>query len=74
MTNLTELEAKTFNAIKNNADEQMMECVDIKDLVNITGEDAKKLRGAISSLVKKEMVEVEEFDGNDTEQQFYWPV
>ena len=68
----TELEKKVYDAINEYTDADSMECVDINDLVEITGESAKVLRGVISSLVKKELIEVEEYDSNFETSYYYW--
>jgi len=70
---LTVMEQMVYDAVLNNTNEEDMECVDIEDLVNITGIHQKKLRGVIASLVKKNKVEVEEYDANFRIQYFYWP-
>jgi len=71
--NMTELENKVYGFIEKNSDAECMECVDIKDLIKGVGENAKVLRGVISSLVKKDMIEVEEFDnGFDRIEYYYW--
>lgn len=69
---LTVLEQEVYNFIKNNTDPDSMECVDIDDLANGLCKDAKVLRGVISSLVKKDMIEVEEYDANFDTNYFYW--
>jgi len=70
---LTKLEKKVYNFIEKNTCPEDMDMVDINDLVKEIGESAKVLRGVISSLVKKDLIEVEEFDnGFDKPQFFYW--
>jgi hypothetical protein len=69
---MTKIESVALKAITENTDIDCMECVDIKDLVSITAIDAKILRGAISSLVKKGLVFVEEYDANGRINHFYW--
>ena len=70
--NMTNLEKKVYDFITNNTDPECMECVDIKDLVKGLNESAKVLRGVISSLVKKDLIEVEEYDANFDTNYFYW--
>jgi len=69
---MTEMEQTVFEAIRDNTDEESMECVDIEDLVSLTGIASKQIRGVLSSLVKKEKIEVEEYDANFNTQYFYW--
>ena len=59
---MTELENKVYDFIKENTDPERMECVDINDLVAGVRESAKVLRGVIASLVKKDLIEVEDYD------------
>ena len=68
----TELENKVYDFIKGNTDPETMELVDINDLVKGIGTPATVLRGVLASLVKKGLVEVEEWDGNARVQHFYW--
>jgi len=72
--NMTDLEKKVFDFIKENSDAECMECVDIKDLAKGLKEDAKVLRGVISSLVKKDLIEVEDYDTGFKQDKnfFYW--
>jgi DNA-binding IscR family transcriptional regulator len=70
---LTKLEKKVYDYIAENANMETMECVDINDLANGLNESPKVLRGVVASLVKKELVEVEEWDANNKMQHFYWP-
>ena len=70
--NLTELEKKVYDYIKRNTDIESVECVDINDLVSGLNESAKVLRGVISSLVKKNLIEVEEWESNFEKNQYYW--
>ncbi len=70
--NMTELETKVYNFIKENADPETMECVDIKDLVKGVGEKAKVLRGVVASLVKKDLIEVEDYDTGFNQDFYYW--
>jgi len=72
MKKLTRLEAKVYNFIKNETSVEFMEMVDIEDLERGVHEKAKVLRGVISSLVKKDLIEVEEYDSNLNVQHFYW--
>jgi hypothetical protein len=71
---LTKLEKSVYEYIRDNADEDCMECVDIDDLVKSLNESAKVLRGVLSSLVKKDKIWVEEYDSNFVKQYFYWIV
>ena len=48
---------------------------DIQDLVKFTHLDAKQARGVISSLVKKDMILVDEFENAfEPVQIHYWPI
>lgn len=69
---LTRLEKKVFDFVKDNTDEETMECVDIGDLTRNLNESAKVLRGVIGSLVKKELIEVEEHETNFETNYYYW--
>lgn len=69
---LTQLEELVLDFIKENTDIETMDCVDIKDLSKSLNESPKTLRGVISSLVKKDLIEVEEYDANDRREYFYW--
>ena len=69
---MTNLEEKVYTFIKENTDEDCMECVDINDLANSLDESPKVLRGVIASLVKKELIWVEEYDANFETNYFYW--
>ena len=69
---LTELEKKVFDFIKENTDPDMMDCVNMEDLVKGTGENAKVLRGVIGSLIKKDMIELEDYDTGFHADYFYW--
>jgi len=70
--NMTDLENKVYDFIKENTDPDSMECVDIKDLVKGCGESAKVLRGVVASLVKKDLIEVEDYDTGFDQNYFYW--
>lgn len=69
---MTEMEQRTLKAIEENADTETMQCVDLSDLVGITGIPAKQLRGVLASLIKKDLIEIEEYDANFEKQTFYW--
>jgi len=69
---MTKLEKQVYDYIKENTDVDSMETVDINDLVQNLDETANVLRGVLSSLVKKNMIEVEEYEANRTVQIFYW--
>ena len=69
---MTELETKVFDFIKDNTDEDSMECVDINDLSNGLNESPNVLRGVVASLVKKDLIWVEEYDANMETNYFYW--
>ena len=56
MTTYTNLEIITYNAIFDVCDTDLG--ADIIDITQITGESANVLRGAISSLIKKDMIAV----------------
>ncbi len=68
----TSLETKVYDFIKDNTDVDSMECVDINDLANGLNESPNVLRGVIASLVKKDLIEVEEYDANFETNHFYW--
>lgn len=61
-----------FTFIDTNADLETMACVAIEDIAAGTGIDTKKLRGVVSSLVKKNKIEIEEWDSNDQKTTFFW--
>jgi hypothetical protein len=44
----------------------------MKDLVKGTGENAKVLRGVIGSLIKKDLIELEDYDTGFQADYFYW--
>lgn len=69
---MTELETKVYDFIKENTDAETMEMVDMKDLTKGLKESAKVLRGVISSLVKKDLIEVEDYDTGFNQNYFYW--
>ncbi len=69
---MTDLENKVYDFILNNSDEDCMVCVDINDLVKGLNESAKVLRGVIASLVKKDKIWVETYDGNFRLDYYYW--
>jgi len=70
--NMTDLETKVYDFIKENTDPECMEMVDMKDLTKGLNESAKVLRGVISSLVKKDLIEVEDYDTGFDQNFFYW--
>ena len=70
---MTKLEKEVYNFIKEKSDPESMTCVDIDDLSVELNKSAKVLRGVIGSLVKKDKIEVEEYDGQYPKiQYFYW--
>jgi hypothetical protein len=71
-TTMTELETRVYNFIKDNTDPDTMECIDINDLVEGLNESANVLRGVISSLSKKDLIEVEEYDTGFDCTYYYW--
>jgi hypothetical protein len=69
---MTKLENKVYDFIKENSDPETMDCVNMKDLVKGTGENAKVLRGVIGSLIKKDLIELEDYDTGFQADYFYW--
>ena len=69
---MTELETRVYNFIKDNTDPDTMECIDMNDLVEGLNESANVLRGVISSLSKKDLIEVEEYDTGFDCTFYYW--
>ena len=67
MTNLTELETRTMNAISEMSPQELNEFSDcvVEDLVEITRETTKTLRGVLLSLVKKGLIYIDD-EGEDS--------
>ncbi len=59
---MTSLETKTLEAIRANSEDGWGAV--LEDLVTATGESSKVLRGVLSSLIQKNIVEIQE-GGND---------
>lgn len=77
MNEMTDLENKVYDFIKENSEPETMTCVDINDLSKGLNESPNVLRGVLSSLVKKDMIEVEEFErarlnGSYSLEYYYW--
>jgi len=70
--NLTNLETIVFEAISKNSNPHYMECIDILDLEILTRITSKVLRGVISSLVKKDLIEVEKWHNGNRKAEYYW--
>ena len=67
---VTELEQVTLFAILDNTDisgDSIFSNVDLKSLSKWTSIETKKLRGVISSLIKKGFVYLDDVDGDGTE-------
>tara|TARA_R110000751_G_C13457285_1_gene444926 strand:- start:168 stop:440 length:273 start_codon:yes stop_codon:yes gene_type:complete len=70
--NLTQLETTTLTELINNIDiditeDSIFSCVDVNDLSKFTGIEIKKMRGVVGSLIKKDIVYIEDVDGDGTE-------
>tara|TARA_R100001530_G_scaffold94257_3_gene65474 strand:+ start:39 stop:350 length:312 start_codon:yes stop_codon:yes gene_type:complete len=73
MTTYTKNERKVFNAIATMSADGSV--ASIEDVVTETGIPAKETRGVIGSLVKKNRVEIDEFqNGFEPVRVDYWPV
>lgn len=66
MQNLTELEVKVLNAIKEGDDFDGMPCEGIENLKDETGLSTKVLRGVLSSLQNKNLVITGEYPNGAT--------
>lgn len=66
LANLTELELKVVNVLKNADWFDDMPTESIANLVNETGLTTKVLRGVLSSLIQKEVVSQGEFPNGKT--------
>lgn len=68
--NLTQLETVTLTQLIKNSDIdefQNFSNAGVEDLSQFTGISIKKIRGVVSSLIKKGIVCIEDFDGDGTE-------